>query len=207
MKKDVTLPVKIETYVGGMLQTNAYLVENGGDRFLVDAPQGAASFVEALENKPTHLLLTHQHFDHSADVSALQEMGLTLIAGEHYNDDFILRERGLPFGIHVPPFAVDEVILKGNLVIGDTTLEIRHVPGHSPDSIVFYSQEHGIVFGGDTLFAGGIGRPDLPGGNYEVLMSGIQEHLMALPGETLIYPGHGPETTIAAEARGNGYLQ
>jgi len=199
--------MNIETFVGGMLQTNAYLVEVGNDCFLVDAPQGAAGFVDSVENKPTHLLLTHQHFDHSADISALQKMGLKVIAGKQPSDDFILAERGIPFGIHVPPFTVDQALLEGSVTIGETTLEIKHVPGHSPDSIVFYSEEHGVALAGDTLFAGGMGRPDLPGGDFPTLISSIQQQLMTLPPETAILPGHGPVTTIAAESEENGYLR
>lgn len=201
--------MNVETYVGGMLQTNAYLVENGDDCFLVDAPQGAADFIRQSGKKPSHLLLTHQHFDHTADVSALQELGLKVVTGKEPHEDFILAERGQSWGIpiEVPPFTVDETILSGPFSIGSTELDIRHVPGHSPDSIVFYTAEHQMVFAGDTLFSGGIGRPDLPGGDFDTLISKIEEELMTLPDETAVLPGHGPATTIGNESLQNNYLK
>jgi glyoxylase-like metal-dependent hydrolase (beta-lactamase superfamily II) len=86
-------------------------------------------------------------------------------------------------------------------------VKVSHVPGHSLDSITFYFPEEGVVFAGDALFAGSVGRCDLPGGNFEMLVSGIREKLLTLPDETRVLSGHGPETTIGRERVGNGFLR
>jgi hydroxyacylglutathione hydrolase len=92
------------------------------------------------------------------------------------------------------------------LKFGNTELEIIHVPGHSPGHVVFYYEKEGILIGGDVLFHGSIGRTDLPGGNYETLISGIKEKLFSMPDETKVYCGHGPETTLGFEKKSNPFL-
>jgi hydroxyacylglutathione hydrolase len=91
--------------------------------------------------------------------------------------------------------------------VGGLDLDLRHVPGHSPDSLVFHLPEEEFAFAGDTLFAGSIGRTDLPGGRHPQLLEAIREQLFTLAPMTRILPGHGPETTISKEVAGNPYLQ
>ena len=83
---------------------------------------------------------------------------------------------------------------------------VRHTPGHTPGGICLYSEPDGVLFSGDTLFAGGIGRTDFPGGSMEQLLAGIRDKLLVLPDQTVVYPGHGGRTTIAREKRCNPYL-
>jgi glyoxylase-like metal-dependent hydrolase (beta-lactamase superfamily II) len=90
------------------------------------------------------------------------------------------------------------------LSLGGLTFEVRHVPGHSPGHVAFVG--HGVAVVGDALFAGSIGRTDLPGGDAETLLTSIREQLLTLPDDTIVYPGHGPATTIGAERRGNPFL-
>ncbi|MGA0900422.1 MAG: MBL fold metallo-hydrolase, partial [Luteolibacter sp.] len=116
------------------------------------------------------------------------------------------RNWGMPIVVH--KYGVDERIdPAAPIVICGQPIRVAHVPGHSPDSITFYFKDEGVVFAGDTLFAGSVGRTDLPGGSTETLISGIQEHLLTLPPETRVLSGHGPETTIGQEARSNPFVR
>ena len=105
------------------------------------------------------------------------------------------------------PFEVDEIIDgRREIEVAGMRFALQHIPGHSPDSVTFYSAEEGLVFAGDVLFSGSIGRCDLPGGSAELLIAGIFKKLFVLPDETRVLPGHGPETTIGEERRNNPYL-
>ena len=104
--------------------------------------------------------------------------------------------------------AVDGYIKDGEVVeIGNLRLESLYTPGHAPGHLAFYVGSEGLVISGDALFAGSVGRVDLPGGSMEVLMHSIEEKLLTLPDDTLVYPGHGPETTIGREREMNPFLQ
>ncbi|QJE94602.1 MBL fold metallo-hydrolase [Luteolibacter luteus] len=199
-----------ESFTGGFVQTNAYLVETpDGGRLLIDAPMGAAGWLEAKGIRPTALLLTHQHYDHVEDAAAVAALGAKVYAFAPYSTVLTLEERvrawGLP--IEVTPYSVDQ-LLEGSaeLEIGNLKIQLAHVPGHSTDSVTFYLPERGELYAGDTLFAGSIGRADLPGGNMGQLVDGIREKLFVLPDETRVFPGHGPATTIGAERAENPYV-
>jgi glyoxylase-like metal-dependent hydrolase (beta-lactamase superfamily II) len=92
------------------------------------------------------------------------------------------------------------------LTVGGLRLKVLHTPGHSPGHVAFYLSEEGVLFSGDALFRNGIGRSDLPGGDYATLIASIRHKLLSLPDETVVYPGHGPATTIGAERRHNPFL-
>ena len=192
----------IDIHVGGFLQTNGYLVTIGDVCFAVDAPQDMAAFLKQSGRKPSHLLLTHQHFDHTMDAAALEKSGLSLVAERDFDPSITISETAIKWGLpgSVPEFKVSRQIQSGNFSIGEVRVEVRSVPGHSPDSIVFYLPDHGVCFSGDTVFQSGIGRSDLPGGNHEQLISGIRGEIFSLPPQTRLLPGHGPETTVAAES-------
>ena len=114
--------------------------------------------------------------------------------------------RGFGMPVHVEPYTVDELLEgRAELEIGGLRMELAHVPGHSPDSVTFFLPERGELFAGDTLFAGSIGRADLPGGNPGLLIDGIRGKLFALPENTRVFPGHGPATSVGAERAGNPY--
>jgi len=117
-------------------------------------------------------------------------------------------EQGQMFGFDMQPVKpIDSYLTEGeNVTFGNTTLEIIHIPGHSPGHVVFYSKEGNFVIAGDVLFYGSIGRTDLPGGNYQSLVSNIKNKLFPLPGETKVYCGHGPETTLGFEKNTNPFL-
>jgi glyoxylase-like metal-dependent hydrolase (beta-lactamase superfamily II) len=156
-----------------------------------------------------HVLLTHAHFDHiGAAAEVVKASGAPLAL--HPGDLPVLQAGGgaLFFGFQPPPIPAEVARLAAGqeIGVGELTLRVLHTPGHSPGHVTFYAPAEGALFDGDVLFAGGIGRTDLPGGSFEVLMRSIGEQLMTLPDDTAVYPGHGPATTIGHERRSNPWL-
>lgn len=200
--------MKISSYTGGIVQTNGYLVESAEGNFLVDAPAGIAAWIAGKGVRLDALYLTHQHYDHVEDVAALQETGVKVMGWAAYSKELTLESYGSSWGLpEVTPFSIDGRIASGEQKLFGTTVKVGHVPGHSPDSVSFYLEEAGVVFAGDALFAGSVGRCDLPGGDFELLLEGIRRELLSLPDETQVLSGHGPATTIGREKRTNGYLR
>ncbi len=201
--------MKISLYTGGFVQTNGYLIETPDGNLVIDAPAGIAGWIAQRGVRVDDVLLTHQHYDHVEDAAALQACGTRLHAFEDYSTDLTLESaaRGWGLPISVTPYQIDRrFAMRERLRIAGLVFSLAHVPGHSKDSVTFHLADHGIVFSGDTLFAGSIGRTDLPGGSTTELLEGIARHLLTLPAETRVLPGHGPETTIAEEVVGNPYL-
>ena len=202
--------MKITLFTGGITETNGYLVETPDGNLLVDAPEGVALWLAEQGGRVDHLLLTHQHYDHVLDAASLQESGARLLAFAPYSTALTLeaaaRDWGMP--ITVAPYRIDSLLDVGQpLRLANLEFALAHIPGHAPDSVTFYLTDSGIVFSGDTLFAGSIGRTDLPGGSTELLLAGIARHLMTLPPDTHVLSGHGPATTIGREAARNPYLK
>ena len=201
--------MKISMYTGGFVETNGYLVQTPDGNILIDAPEGIAEWITQRGVRIDDVLLTHQHYDHVSDAAALQALGARLHAFEDYSKDLTLETAARAWGmpIAVEPYQIDRrFVMTEPLRIAGLEISLAHIPGHSLDSVTFHLVDHGLVFSGDTLFAGSIGRTDLPGGSTTQLLDGIAKHLMTLPPETQILPGHGPATMIGAEARGNPYL-
>ena len=203
--------LKISCFTGGIAQTNGYLLETGDSALVVDAPDGIAGWLERQGKAVSHLLLTHQHFDHCQDTAALQRAGARVWAFARFSRELTLEVLfGFATGteLTVEEFAVDEVLEgRGQVEIGGITWKLEHVPGHSPDSVTFYHEKEKLLMGGDVLFAGSIGRTDFPGGSLQQLLQGIQEKVLCLPDDTRVLPGHGPETTVGEERVGNPYLE
>lgn len=195
-------------FIGGSLQTNSYLIRCPGGDLLVDAPEGSAN---AFRNKKISLLLlTHGHFDHvwdAADVAAREGCPVVMhqVTQEIVNDRDLLRRLGMD--LEVKPVAATSFLREGPVTLLGKTFLILEVPGHCPGSVCLYDAEEGFLYGGDVLFAGGVGRWDLPGGDKDLLLSGIRTKLLGLPPETLVLPGHGPSTTIGQERLENPYLR
>lgn len=190
------------------MQTNGYLVETPGGNFLIDAPFGIAGWVDEKGVRVDGLFLTHQHYDHVEDLAALQEKGVKVHAWSDYSKDLTLESYGAGRGVpEVRVFQVDTKISAGRGDFFGKSINVSHVPGHSPDSVSFSFEEDGIVFAGDALFAGSVGRCDLPEGDFDLLISGIRRELLSLPDETKVYSGHGPATTIGRERISNGFLR
>jgi hydroxyacylglutathione hydrolase len=204
--------MEISGFTGGMASTNGYLVRTEAGSWIVDAPEGMAAWLRRQKVKVDALLLTHQHYDHVEDVAEiLRDHQAPLWAWAAYSKELTLEElmsmaMGMTF--EVQPFAVDH-LLKGRkeIEICGTRLVLEHIPGHSPDSVAFISQENRTIFGGDVLFSGSIGRTDLPGGDHQQLLDGIRDKLLVLPDDFKVHSGHGPATTIGEERRHNPFLE
>ena len=195
-------------FTGGALETNAYLLACPEGNILIDAPEGSA---EAFQDIPISLLvLTHGHFDHVWDAAKIAKMHNYPVA-MHATTEEMLADRNLlrRFGLdlEVEPVAAGQLLSEGaNQMLLGRAFDIYEVPGHCPGSLCFHSAEEGVLFGGDVLFAGGVGRWDLPGGDKELLLSGIRTKLLSLLDDTIVYPGHGLATTIGREKNSNPYL-
>ena len=201
---------RIDVFTGGFTQTNGYVIHGPQGPVLIDAPEGVVRWLARERIEPVAVLLTHQHFDHVVDAAALQARGFKLYAGDPYSTALTLeaaaRDWGLP--IAVDPFAVDEVLAeRATLEVAGLDFRLARVPGHAPDSLIFHLPEHDLVFCGDTVFAGSIGRTDLPGhGDHRLLLQGITRHILSLPDSTRLYPGHGPATEVGVERVTNPFL-
>jgi hydroxyacylglutathione hydrolase len=201
--------MKITCFTGGMVQTNGYLLETSKGNMLVDAPEGVNEWLESKGLSVDALLLTHQHYDHVMDAAALQKKGTKIHAFSPYSPALTLEEAARAWGmpIAIKPFNVDSRIdVSAPLEICGTEIHSSHVPGHSTDSVTLYIPEANILFAGDTLFAGSVGRTDLPGGSTTQLIDGIRRHLLTLPPQTTVLSGHGPQTTIGDEFANNPFL-
>ena len=200
--------MKITPFCGGLLATNAYLIETPDGKILIDAPDETAAWLrDELGIRPDHLLLTHLHFDHilgAADVLEHAAPGCKSFAfAEKTSPDLTLETAFNGFSgtaFEVKSFQIDTVLAgTPTLEVAGLTFEIIHVPGHSPDSICFYLPEEKRLFGGDVLMQGGVGRTDFPHGDAALLASGIRDKILPLGDDVRVYPGHGPETTVGNE--------
>jgi len=197
-----------EMFTGGNLDTNSYLIPCPGGNILVDAPEGAAAAFE--HRQVSILVLTHGHFDHVWDAAKMKSMQdcqvlMHPVTQEIVNDRHLLRRIGLD--IQIEPVAATSFLSEGPVTLLGKSFHVLEVPGHCPGSLCLYDAQNGMLYGGDVLFAGGVGRWDLPGGDKDVLLRGIRSKLLTLPPETVVLPGHGKSTSIARESCSNPYLQ
>jgi glyoxylase-like metal-dependent hydrolase (beta-lactamase superfamily II) len=201
-------------FPNGPFAENCYLVADAGTReaVLVDPGEEAELFLSRLTAdglRLTAIWLTHAHIDHVAGVSAVKaawDVPILLHPADRPLYDHAPEQAAL-FGLHMdtlPP--VDDELADGQSVsVGPFAFEVRHTPGHSPGSVSFIG--HGLALSGDVLFAGSVGRTDLPGGDTDTLMTSIKTRLYTLPDDTAVLSGHGPETTIGAEKRSNPFVR
>ncbi|MGQ1889034.1 MBL fold metallo-hydrolase [Thermophagus sp. OGC60D27] len=209
----------IEPLVFNPFQENTLIVyTDSGECAIVDPgmlfDHEEARLVEKiaeLKVVPRLLLQTHLHVDHVLGTRFVSEKyGLDPMA--HEGDEFLIgqtKSMAASFGMAVdrdPPVPAVHLNHGDRVELGATTFEVIHVPGHSPGGIAFYSAENKVLLAGDILFKGSVGRSDLPGGNHKLLIDGIKSRLMVLPDDVVVYPGHGPKTTIGEEKRTNPFL-
>jgi len=202
----------IESLPVGPLQTNCYLLGDEATRACAiidpgDEPETIARAIARRDLRPALILLTHAHFDHIGAVGALRERYGARVGISEIEAPFLADARlsgAELFGFSFEPSRADFTIAEGDqLRVGELTLTALETPGHSPGGLSYLGGT--FVFVGDVLFRDGIGRYDLPGASSLVLARSL-ERLLALNGDTTVYPGHGPATTITREARMNPHL-
>ncbi len=202
--------MKYETFCGGIFETNCYLVHAPEGAILFDAPDGACEWLQSRGVAPMLLLLTHGHFDHVPDVAKIKRrfgcpIGCHRDTVPMISDADFFRNYG--FQLEIEPAEADLLIEEAPAreFLG-AKFQVLDVPGHSPGSLCFFSRPDELLIGGDVLFAGGVGRWDLPGGDADLLFGGIREKLYPLGDNVTVLPGHGPATTIGRERATNPYL-
>jgi len=214
----VLAAMKIHVLPAGPIETNAYLLTDAarGEAVLVDAPGDiwplVAPLLAAEGCKLVELWLTHGHWDHMQGVGpVLRASGAKVSA--HLADKILLETPGvmevfLPSAIRLEAVKVDRWVGQGDVIEAlGRKWEVRHVPGHCPGSVLFWSAEDGVAFVGDAIFNGGVGRTDFPGGGMPILERSIRSQIYTLPDATVLYPGHGPETTVLHEKQTNPYVR
>ena len=194
------------------MQTNCYILQSDSAALLVDPgdePERILRFLNDLSVKPSRIIATHTHFDHVLGVDAIRaKLKIPFLIHE---DDLSMLEsmqsrlrQIMGFSVPPPP-NVDQFLKNGeSIAFGQEKVKVIHTPGHSPGSISLAGQ--GFVLTGDALFNQSIGRTDLPGGDFDTLVRSIAERLFSLGDDTIVYPGHGPETSIGDEKLANPFV-
>lgn len=210
--------IKVNKFVVNPLGENSFIVsDETGECVFIDPGfyyeeehQEIKDFIAENQLNPVKIVNTHCHFDHIWGVEFVRnEYKIPFLA--HTEDNFWVEratQQAEMFGFDMDTVKPADSFLVENEYIefGNSRLKIIHVPGHSPGHVVFYSENDKILIAGDVLFYGSIGRTDLPGGDYQTLISNIKNKLFDLPNETKVYCGHGPETSLGFEKRTNPFL-
>jgi hydroxyacylglutathione hydrolase len=202
----------IDTFTGGIFETNCFFLPAAG--ILIDAQQESAGWLKVAGHHVRTLLLTHGHIDHTWDAAQIlrEHPGCRIICHPETVPMITERDFYLRLGLRweISPVASDliDLVTEGpGQELGGITFDVFEVPGHCPGSLCFLDRAAHVIYSGDALFAGSIGRTDLPGGDHELLLRGIREKLYTLPENTKVLPGHGPATTIGQERRTNPFVR
>ncbi len=203
----------VECLTVGPLMENCYILGDGKNKTaaVIDPGDEAERIVANLNKKGLnceYILLTHAHVDHVSGIKGVVEATGARVC-IHKGDSLMLKAapvQALAFGMKpfMPP-KIDKYLEDGDIIdIGNLKVKVIHTPGHSAGGVCFLVEN--CIFVGDTIFQGSIGRTDLPGGNYNELINSIETKIFTLPDETIIYPGHGPETTVGYEKKYNPFF-
>jgi glyoxylase-like metal-dependent hydrolase (beta-lactamase superfamily II) len=209
--------MRLERIPAWLADTNAYLIAtDDGEGLLVDAPPDPdliGEHIARLDVAVVAILLTHGHIDHTGGAGKLAA-GSGAVTYAHPDDEYLTlhptEQLRMMFGT-TPPGSFDvpdriENLEHGQVLdLAGVSLEVRHTPGHTPGHCCFYWEAEGTLFSGDQLFAGSIGRTDLPGGSFQQLVESMRHQVMTLDDDVLVLPGHGPETTIGTERAANPF--
>ena len=204
--------MKIENIVVGPLQVNCFMVfdEDSLDAIVVDPGDDPGKIIRDIETRKlavSRIVCTHSHFDHIGAVRRLKDKTGAHVLIHKGDFDIYMRadKQGTLWGVHIEqPQEPDAYILEGDeIAVGRFRLKVLHTPGHSPGGICLYGE--GVIFTGDTIFAGSVGRTDFPGGSMAELKKSFAR-IIALPPETRIFPGHGPLTTVKKEKDDNFFV-
>ncbi|MGH2561964.1 MAG: MBL fold metallo-hydrolase [Thermomicrobiales bacterium] len=201
------MTLTVQTFAGGPLETNSYLVidEARGEALVVDASQDVTDRVlDAAERAGAQIgliVITHAHWDHIGDAAELRERTEAPLAAHPLAVERLARPGSAVYELTepIPPVVPDRMLNDGDAVqLGEHEFQVLHLPGHDPAHIVLYSEAERIFLGGDVLFPGGHGRVDIPGSD-PATMNASLARLVDLPPDVIVYPGHGAPTTIGAE--------
>ena len=198
--------------VGGF-EVNCSILSENGKAWIVDPGQEGERLVRLLAEKrltPAAILLTHAHFDHIGGIPALRQAFPELPVYVHENDKAVISHPLNQLPPEYPPVGtigcLEVLKLGGTTDVGGLSVEVIETPGHTPGGVCYHVPSEKLLLSGDTLFAGSVGRTDLPGGDMATLMESLRK-LTVLPDDTTVIPGHGMFTTIGQEKRGNPFLQ
>ena len=199
---------RLTIQVGGF-EVNCSILSENGKAWIVDPGQEAERIIDLLEKKglePAAILLTHGHFDHISGIPGLLEKFPELPIYVHEKDAPMFGHPLNQLPPEYPSFQKPRNLVPLDNLEGLEGLEILETPGHTPGGVCYYFPKDKLLLSGDTLFAGSVGRTDLPGGDMATLMDSLKK-LTTLPDDTLVIPGHGMHTRIALEKSGNPFLQ
>jgi glyoxylase-like metal-dependent hydrolase (beta-lactamase superfamily II) len=210
--------LQLKKFVFNAFQVNTYLVfDETGECVIIDAAceneyeeDELASFIESAGLKPVMLLSTHAHIDHILGNAFVAEKYKLELAAHADSNQYLHNavEHAASFGMQLKKVIKPGIFLTDGqeLHFGNSSLLVLETPGHANGSICFYNQANGFIIAGDVLFYQSIGRTDLPGGDYDVIKNSIWVKLFVLPDDTVVYPGHGPETSIGSEKVSNPFV-
>lgn len=211
--------LKVHSFTFNPYQENTYLVyDRQGDCIIIDPgmfnyreEEELKAFIDNNSLNPVALYNTHCHVDHVLGNNYIyQQYGLKSLFHEGEMSTLVAVTTYAPqMGFNYTQAPIGEIFLKENdkISIGGYNLDIIFAPGHSPAHLCFYSEENKFLIAGDVLFRNSIGRTDLPGGNHQLLLNNIQKYIYTLPDDTIVYPGHGPSTTIGHEKNNNPFVR
>jgi len=200
----------------GPVMTNTYIVadENTGECVVIDPADDGKKIASEIDERGWHLLsiwLTHAHFDHMGGTADLADnSNPPPPVALHAEDNQLWRIQGGAafFGMKIDPGPEPTIELKNGQEanIGEYKFQVLHAPGHAPGHVMFYNNSESVLFCGDVIFQGSIGRTDLPGGDFDTLIHSIETQVMTLPDETILLSGHGPQSSVGVERQYNPFV-
>lgn len=202
--------MQVDNFTGGAFETNCFLIQTSTGGILIDAPEGTLDWLNRKGYKVSTLLLTHGHIDHMFDAAKIKaahgcQVGYHRDGLNMLTEPGFFRRIGFPWDVETvtADFFIEET---ASLVVHGIDFQVPLVPGHCPGSLCFFDKAERVMYGGDVLFAGGVGRWDLPGGDRHLLLSGILNKVLPLGDDVRVLPGHGPATTVGRERATNPFL-
>ena len=201
----------------GPVMTNAYIVADSttGEAVVIDPADEGKRIASEVADRGWRLIgiwVTHAHFDHMAGTAELADNSSPVPpVALHADDNALWRNQGGAafFGMRIEPGPEPTIELKHGqmLNIGEYQFQVRHAPGHTPGHVMFYNQSESVLFCGDVIFQGSIGRTDLPGGDFDTLINSIHSQVMSLPDDTVLLTGHGPQSNVGVERQFNPFVR